>query len=79
MFLVSSSTQNWIVLEKTWASQHNVVGRNRMIATINYRLFQKDKDYVVIDEGIDWYLVKVQGKAVYTYKWLFDEWLIYSF
>lgn len=41
----------------------------------DYGIFRRRSDilYPVIDEGYDWLLVKVLGKAVYVFKWVFED------
>ena len=42
-------------------------------ALCNYGPLQRGKDYHVISEGVDYYLVRVQGKALYAFKWVFED------
>lgn len=42
-------------------------------AQVSYGLIKKGQDYTILNEGCDWYLVKVKGKAYYTFKWVFER------
>lgn len=42
-----------------------------MEAKINYGCFKKGNFYPIVSEGLDWYLMKVGGKAIYAFKWVF--------
>ena len=42
-----------------------------MTATNNYRLIKENVDYVILDEGFDWFLVKIKGQTFYDFKWVF--------
>lgn len=44
-----------------------------LTATVNYGLIQKGQDYLMLSEGYDWYLLKIQGKAFYAFKWVFGN------
>ena len=39
----------------------------------NYGPCKKGQDYRVLNDGFDWYLISVGGKAVYVPKWVFDK------
>jgi hypothetical protein len=41
-------------------------------AAVNYGLVQRGHDYVLIDEGLDWYRIKVKGKSIAVFKWVFE-------
>ena len=42
------------------------------VAIDNYGLVRKDNEYEVIEEGRDWYLVRVAGQANYVFRWVFE-------
>jgi len=42
-------------------------------ALLNYGPCKKGADYRVLKEGRDWYLVAVGGKAIYVFKWVFED------
>lgn len=44
-----------------------------MYACHNYGLIQKSHDYTILSEGLDWYLVRIRGKVIYTPKWVFED------
>ena len=44
-----------------------------LTAHVNYGLVKRGQDYPIINEGFDWALVKVQGKAFYVFKWVFEK------
>ena len=44
-----------------------------LTAHVNYGLIKKGQDYSVLSEGYDWYLMRVQGKAIYVNKWVFED------
>jgi hypothetical protein len=46
--------------------------RNVLTAVIDYGLIKKDCDYVVIEEGYDWYLIRSSGKSQYVFKWVLE-------
>ena len=39
----------------------------------NYGPIKRKQDYRIIREGYDWYLVSVKGKAIYIFKWAFEN------
>lgn len=41
-------------------------------ATVNYGLVQRGQDYVLLNEGYDWYQIRVKGKALTLFKWIFE-------
>lgn len=42
-------------------------------ATSSYGPIKRRQEYRVLNEGFDWYLVSVKGKAVYVFKWVFED------
>lgn len=42
-------------------------------ARCNYGPLRKGRDYEVLETGRDWYLIKVRGKAIYVFKWVFED------
>jgi len=44
-----------------------------LIANINYGLVQVGQEYSVLEEGSDWYLIKIGGRAMYVFRWVFEE------
>jgi len=42
-------------------------------AHVNYGLIQQGQEYIVLREGYDWYEVRVKGKAICAYKWIFEN------
>ena len=42
-------------------------------ALVNYGPLKKGKDYRVLSEGSDWYKIVTRGKAIYVFKWVFDN------
>lgn len=44
-----------------------------MIARFDYGIIQKDHEYSMIAEGYDWYLIRVRGQTIYTFKWIFVD------
>jgi hypothetical protein len=41
-------------------------------ATVNYGLIKYGHDYFVVHEGYDFYVVRVKGKTMNVFKWVFD-------
>ena len=47
-------------------------------AYVDYGLIQKDHDYPIVSEGYDWYKIRVKGRTVCVFKWIFKNDRVYS-
>jgi hypothetical protein len=42
-------------------------------AQLDYGLVQRGHEYPIISEGTDWYRIRIKGKTVYVFKWVFEH------